>query len=89
MTPRRHFNEMERELVVAQEAVRSAMEILDGAVSHRAVAFALAAERGVGSGAIARLTGATPQQAMHAIRVGRGLIRSRRSRHMSQEDIAA
>lgn len=83
------MNEIERELLDAHRAVVDGQAALDAAIEHRAIAFGLAAERGLSSGDIARLTGATVNQVMHAIRVGRGLIRFRRARRERHEELAA
>ncbi|MCU1500618.1 MAG: hypothetical protein JWM47_4571 [Acidimicrobiales bacterium] len=59
-------------------AVRTAEVALERATERRALAFALANERGVSSGAIARTLGVTPMQALHVIRNGHRLIKQRR-----------
>jgi DNA-directed RNA polymerase specialized sigma24 family protein len=79
---------MVAEIVASHRAVVETAGTLDHAVERRAIVFALAQEHGVSSGQIARMTGATPQQVMHAIRVGRGIIASRR-RRFARSEVAA
>lgn len=72
-------DEIDRELLAVVEQVRQLEHDRDRAMQRRAMAFALANERGKTSGDIARLTGIPPGAAIHAIRTGHRLIRRRRN----------
>ena len=77
------INSMHRELIAAHHGVDAAEEALERSIEKRCLAFGLAAEHGMTSGDIARLTGATPQQVLYAMRRGRGMIvQRRRRRHL-------
>lgn len=70
---------MDSTVLNAHQAVRAMENELDAAIRRRQLAFALANEKGMTSGDIARLTGCTPMQALHLIRVGHQLINRQRA----------
>lgn len=71
-------DQVERELIAAHYGVAQAQRAADQAIERRAMAFALATERGKTSGDISRATGAPPNQVLYAIKLGRRLIDQRR-----------
>jgi DNA-directed RNA polymerase specialized sigma24 family protein len=71
-------SDIDRELAAAHAAVADAGNSLERLTERRAIAFALANEKGHSSGDIARLLGVTPMQALYIIRNGHRLIKQRR-----------
>lgn len=61
-------------------AVGALQTEIEEATKRRALAFALANEKGMTSGDVARLLGLTPMQALHIIRTGHRLLNERRAR---------
>jgi len=73
-------DEIDTTVTGAHLAVQALEEELAKARDRRALAFALANEKGRSSGDVARLLGMTPMQALHIIRTGHRVLRDRRSR---------
>lgn len=72
--------EMDAALRGAHLAVVALESEIENAQRRRAVAFALANEKGVSSGDIARALGITPMQALYVIRIGHRTLKERRAR---------
>jgi DNA-directed RNA polymerase specialized sigma24 family protein len=70
--------EIDTVLLAAQQALRDLERQTEQAHERRAIAFALAAEKGKTSGDIARLVGTPPATVRYAIQNGARLIRRRR-----------
>lgn len=70
--------EIASEVLAVARQVRLAEDALDRAKDRRDLAFALANERGLSSGDLARLTGEVPSRVQWCLRKGHRLIRERR-----------
>lgn len=73
-------DEIEATILGRHLAVQAMQTEIEAATNRRALAFALANEKGFSSGDVARLLGITPMQALHIIRTGHRLLNERRAR---------